>query len=94
MELHEQFNKWLTECHPDVFTFQDNNARCIVIRVWKNEDFDYLYCQRNYNGEGMAVVTMSTIATTVAAMISIVNLAAATMFTVATTAAATRLENR
>ena len=53
MELHEQFAAWLAGPIGEAFTYRANGDHHTVIRVKKNADFDYLYCQRNYNGSSI-----------------------------------------
>ena len=33
---------------------QNAGTTYYFVRVQKNEDFDYLYCQRQYSGKGLA----------------------------------------
>ena len=64
--LHERFAVWLSpqracglagdpqaEPQAEAFTFYEGGSHCTMIRVTKNDDFDYLYCQRNYHGSGI-----------------------------------------
>ena len=51
--LQGRFTDWLTGTVGNPFTCKAGSYHITVIRVWKNEDFDYLYCQRQYNGAGI-----------------------------------------
>ena len=48
MELHETFSAWLAGNEAGAFTYCENDFHHIVIKVQKNNDFDYLYSQRSY----------------------------------------------
>ena len=43
MKLYEQFKEWLAGPAGEAFDYDQHT----VVRVWKNADFDYLFCQRN-----------------------------------------------
>ena len=47
--LQESFSDWLAGTDSGAF----ESYRITVIRVRKNEDFDYLYCQRQYHSTGI-----------------------------------------
>jgi len=52
--LPERFAAWLAggpEAGP--FMFYEGGYHSTILRALKNEDFDYLYCQRNYHGSGI-----------------------------------------
>ena len=53
MELHEQFSAWLAQPEAGAFEYKIRYDHHTVIRVPKSGDFDYLYCQRNYNAHGI-----------------------------------------
>ena len=53
MNLHEQFAIWLASAQTDPFAYQEGGYHNTVIRVPKNADFDYIYCQRNYGEPGI-----------------------------------------
>jgi len=52
-DIKARFAEWLKS--PDVksFIFPDGGSHNFVIRVKKDKDFDYLYCQTDYRGEGI-----------------------------------------
>lgn len=47
------FTDWLTVADGSAFECKADSYHTTVIRVRKNEDFDYLYCQRQYHGAGI-----------------------------------------
>ena len=51
--LQGRFADWLAGADTRAFTCQTDSYHVTVIRVRKSEDFDYLYCQRHYNGNGI-----------------------------------------
>jgi len=58
-EPQGRFADWLAEdrlpagADGGAFTCKASGYHITVIRVRKNDDFDYLYCQRQYNGAGI-----------------------------------------
>ena len=51
--LQSRFADWLTGTGSDAFDCNADGYHITLIRVRKNEDFDYLYCQRQYRGGGI-----------------------------------------
>jgi hypothetical protein len=51
--VQEQFRAWLAKPNGDAFTFQDNNDHYTLIRVRKNDGFDYLYSLGTYKRGGI-----------------------------------------
>jgi len=51
--LPDRFAIWLALLESQPFEFQEGNYHHTLLRAPKNDDFDYLYCQRNYNGDGI-----------------------------------------
>ena len=51
--LPERFAAWLSGPSGEPFAFYENSYHYTLIRVPRNGDFDYLYCQRNYHGSGI-----------------------------------------
>jgi len=51
--LRGRFEDWLAGADGGAFECKADSYRITVIRVRKNESFDYLYCQRLYHGGGI-----------------------------------------
>ena len=51
--MRERFIEWLTETDCNIFGCEAGSYYITVIRIHKNKDFDYLYCQRQYHGTGI-----------------------------------------
>jgi hypothetical protein len=51
--LQNSFADWLAVADGSAFECKADSYHITVIRVRKNEDFDYLYCQRQYHGAGI-----------------------------------------
>ena len=47
------FTDWIFAADGSAFQCEAGSYHVTVIRVRKNDDFDYLYCQRNYRGSGI-----------------------------------------
>ena len=47
------FSSWLAQRNDGAFGYKAGGDFYTVIRVRKNDDFDYLYCQRQYNGNSI-----------------------------------------
>ena len=50
---HKQFIAWLAAPQTEPFVYQMNSYHYAILRFQKNADFDYLYCQRQYNSLGI-----------------------------------------
>jgi hypothetical protein len=51
--LQNSFADWLAGTDGGAFECKADGYHFTVIRVRKNEDFDYLYCQRQYHRAGI-----------------------------------------
>lgn len=51
--MNDTFTSWLASGDAGPCCFQDKGYAYILIRVEKNADFEYLFCQRQYNKEGL-----------------------------------------
>ena len=51
--MNDLFTNWLASGDAGPCCFQDKGYNYILIRVEKNADFEYLFCQRQYNKEGL-----------------------------------------
>lgn len=51
--MNDLFSSWLVSGDAGPCCFQDKGYNYILIRVEKNADFEYLFCQRQYNKEGL-----------------------------------------
>jgi len=52
-EIKTAFMGWLASTYSGSFAYTTGNDYYTVIRVCKNENFDYLYAQRQYRGDGI-----------------------------------------
>lgn len=51
--MNDLFSNWLASGDAGPCCFQEKGYSYILIRVEKNADFEYLFCQRQYNKEGL-----------------------------------------
>ena len=51
--LQGEFQTWLAGTDSNAFHCKLNSFHVTLIRVFKNMDFDYLYCQRQYHSTGI-----------------------------------------
>ena len=52
--MNKDFLSWLGHAGSHTCMIQNAGTTYYFVRVQKNEDFDYLYCQRQYSGKGLA----------------------------------------
>ncbi|GHU57898.1 hypothetical protein AGMMS49975_24050 [Clostridia bacterium] len=52
-KTQQSFKEWLVGAECSTFQYRRGNDRYTIILVRKNADFDYLYCQRQYNDDGI-----------------------------------------
>jgi len=52
-ETRNAFMGWLASAYSGSFGYAESVNYYTIIRVCKNENFDYLYTQRHYNGIGL-----------------------------------------
>ena len=52
--MNKDFLSWLGHVGSHTCMIQNAGTTYYFVRVQKNEDFDYLYCQRQYSGKGLA----------------------------------------
>lgn len=57
--MNKDFLSWLGHAGSHTCMIQNAGTTYYFVRVQKNEDFDYLYCQRQYSGKGLAVAARS-----------------------------------
>ncbi len=51
--MNEQFSNWLASGESSPIQFRTNNMSFFFFRVAKNADFDYLYCQSQYQNDAL-----------------------------------------
>ena len=52
--MNKDFLSWLGHAGSHTCMIENAGTTCYFVRVQKNEDFDYLYCQRQYSGKELA----------------------------------------
>jgi hypothetical protein len=55
MKKKETFSEWLTREDNSAFESKADGYYCTIASVRKNADFDYLYVQRQYDGDGVLI---------------------------------------
>lgn len=52
--MNKEFLSWLVHAGSHTCMIENAGMTYYFVRVQKNEDFDYLYCQRQYSGKELA----------------------------------------
>ena len=52
--MNKDFLSWLGHTGGHTCMIENAGTTYYFVRVQKNEDFDYLYCQRQYSGKELA----------------------------------------